>query len=74
MLTLDPGQKSNDLLMRLTPHGVITGRVLDDEGEPVPNANVQVLRQQYMQGRRQMSRINGGSTNDLGEYLSLIHI
>ena len=40
--------------MRLTPHGVIAGRVLDEEGEPVPNANVQVLRQQYMQGRKEI--------------------
>ena len=54
--------------MRLTPHGVIAGRVLDEEGEPVANANVQVLRQQYMQGRKQMSRTGGGITNDLGEY------
>ena len=68
LLTLEPGQKSSDLAMRLTPHGVIAGRVLDEEGEPVPSANVQVSRQQYMQGRKQMSRMNGASTNDLGEY------
>ncbi|MCX6629372.1 MAG: carboxypeptidase regulatory-like domain-containing protein [Candidatus Solibacter sp.] len=68
LLTLDPGQKSNDLAMRLTPHGVIAGRVLDEEGEPVSGVDVQVLRQQYMQGRKQMSRTNGASTNDLGEY------
>ena len=42
LLTLEPGQKSSDMAMRLTPHGVIAGRVLDEEGEPVPNANVQV--------------------------------
>ena len=59
LLTLEPGQKSNDLTMRLTPHGVITGRVLDEEGEPVSGVNVQVLRQQYMQGRKQMVRTNG---------------
>jgi 5-hydroxyisourate hydrolase-like protein (transthyretin family) len=68
LLTLEPGQKSNDLTMRLTPHGVIAGRVLDEEGEPVSSVNVQVLRQQYMQGRKQMARMNGATTNDLGEY------
>jgi protocatechuate 3,4-dioxygenase beta subunit len=68
LLTLEPGQKSSDLAMRLTPHGVIAGRVLDEEGEPVSSANVQVSRQQYMQGRKQMARMNGASTNDLGEY------
>ena len=68
LITLEPGQKSSDMTMRLTPHGVIAGRVLDEEGEPVPNANVQVLRQQYIQGRKQLSRPGGGVTNDLGEY------
>jgi len=68
LITLEPGQKSSDMTMRLTAHGVIAGRVLDEEGEPVPNANVQVLRQQYIQGRKQLSRPGGGVTNDLGEY------
>jgi protocatechuate 3,4-dioxygenase beta subunit len=68
MLTLEPGQKSSGLDMRLTPHGVIAGRVLDEEGEPVSGVDVQVMRQQYMNGRKQMARANGASTNDLGEY------
>ncbi len=68
LLTLDAGQKSNGLTIRLTPQGVIVGRVLDEEGEPVSGANVQVSRQQYMQGRKQIVRANGASTNDLGEY------
>jgi protocatechuate 3,4-dioxygenase beta subunit len=68
LLTLEAGQKSSDLTMRLTPQGVIAGRVLDEEGEPVANVDVQVLRQQYMQGRKQLSRAGGSATNDLGEY------
>ena len=60
LLTLEPGQKSNGLAMRLTPHGVIAGRVLDEEGEPVSSVDVQVLRLQYMQGRKQMARSGGG--------------
>jgi protocatechuate 3,4-dioxygenase beta subunit len=68
LLTLEAGQKSSGLAMRLTPHGVIAGRVLDEEGEPVSSANVQVSRQQYIQGRKQMSRTGAASTNDLGEY------
>src|SRR6185369_429523 len=68
LITLEPGQKSSDMTMRLTPHGVIAGRVVDDEGEPVPNANVQALRQQYIQGQKELVRTGGGTTNDLGEY------
>jgi protocatechuate 3,4-dioxygenase beta subunit len=68
LITLEAGQKSTGLALRLTPHGVITGRVLDEEGDPVPGASVQVSRQVYAQGRRQMSRTSDASTNDLGEY------
>jgi protocatechuate 3,4-dioxygenase beta subunit len=68
LLTLEPGPKSSGLDIRLTPNGVIAGRVLDEEGDPVSNATVQVSRQQYMQGRKQMLRTNGTSSNDLGEY------
>ena len=68
LLTLEAGQKSSDLAMRLTPHGIITGRVLDEEGDPVTGANVQVSRQIYAQGGKQMSRAGAASTNDLGEY------
>ena len=67
LLTLEAGQKSSDLALRLTPHGVIIGRVLDEEGDPVPGANVQVARQIYAQGGKQLSRANGAATNDLGE-------
>jgi protocatechuate 3,4-dioxygenase beta subunit len=68
-LTLDRGQKLTDVVFRLTPHGVIAGRVLDEDGEPVSNVNVQVLRPGYNQGRRQLVPSQGRSmTNDLGEY------
>jgi protocatechuate 3,4-dioxygenase beta subunit len=68
LLTLEAGQKSNELAIRLTPHGVIAGRVLDEDGEPVSYVDVQVLRQIRAQGRKQMSRTGAASTNDLGEY------
>jgi protocatechuate 3,4-dioxygenase beta subunit len=67
-LILERGQKSTDLLLRLTPHSVISGRVLDEDGEPVTGVDVQVSRLQYVQGRKQLARSGGGATNDLGEY------
>ena len=67
-LTLAPGQKIEDLVFRLTPHAVITGRVLDEDGEPVAYAQVQPMRYRYVNGRRQLTAYGGASTNDLGEY------
>src|ERR1017187_575743 len=34
-LSLSRGQNLNDVMFRLTPHGVVTGRVVDEDGEPV---------------------------------------
>jgi protocatechuate 3,4-dioxygenase beta subunit len=67
-LVLTTGQKSTGQRISLYPQGVITGRIADEDGEPVPNVEVQVSRLQYMAGRKQLARSGGSMTNDLGEY------
>src|SRR5215472_5857183 len=52
------------------PRGaVITGRVVDELGEPVADVQVAAMRYQYVQGQRRL--VTGGrtsSTNDIGEF------
>ena len=49
--------------------GVITGRIVDDTGEPVVGAAVSVMRPRVTDGVRQLSRIGRPvETNDRGEY------
>ena len=67
-LTLAPGRKIQDLTLKIVPLGAISGRVLDDEGEPVQGAGIQVLRFSYAGGTRQFLPVAGASTNDHGEY------
>src|ERR1700674_132381 len=67
-IRLAPGQNLRDLLFRLIPSGVIAGRVLDDEGEPLPWAQVSALREIYSNGKRKLSPEVLVPTNDLGEY------
>jgi protocatechuate 3,4-dioxygenase beta subunit len=67
-LSLARGQHLQGADFRLTPHAVITGRVVDEDGEPVANAQVQAMRYRYTQGRKQLQPFGGSSTNDLGEY------
>jgi protocatechuate 3,4-dioxygenase beta subunit len=52
------------------PHGaVITGRVLDEYGEPVADVQVSALRKQYTgNGPRPTMAGRPGSTNDIGEF------
>jgi protocatechuate 3,4-dioxygenase beta subunit len=49
--------------------GVITGRILDEFGEPIANANVQPMQNRFMNGqRRPMPSGQGASTPDTGEF------
>jgi len=67
-LSLDPGQHIRDLVIRLTPEAVISGRVLDEDGDPVPQVALQLFRYGYSRGKRQHQPADFASTNDLGEY------
>jgi protocatechuate 3,4-dioxygenase beta subunit len=67
-LVLTPGQELRQITVRLTQQGVIMGRVMDDDGEPMSNVQVQTLRYMYQGGRRRLTPMGGQSTNDLGEY------
>jgi hypothetical protein len=49
--------------------GVITGRIVDEFGEPVSDAMVAVQRYQFMQGRRRLMPAGRSvMTNDIGEF------
>jgi hypothetical protein len=63
-----PGQELKGLDFKLTPQAVITGRVVDEEGEPLARVQIQVMRQRYFRGRRQLMPQGGGMTIDTGEF------
>src|SRR5262249_50063461 len=51
------------------PGGVISGRVVDDQGRPMRGARVQALARTYEDGSLQMTpRGNPATTNDRGEF------
>jgi protocatechuate 3,4-dioxygenase beta subunit len=68
VLTLTAGQEVKDLVIRLQPAAVVSGRVTDEDGDPMPNAQVAVLRQTFAAGRSRWEQSAGEGTNDLGEY------
>jgi hypothetical protein len=67
-LTLASGQKMKELVFKLTPQGVVIGRVIDEDGEPLAGVNIQPLVLQYQRGRRQLQPAGSTSTNDSGEF------
>jgi hypothetical protein len=52
----------------MTPTGSISGRIYDDEGEPLGRAQVQVLRPSYRDGHRMLTIVEGVESDDRGEY------
>src|SRR5439155_17952483 len=68
VIDLGRGQTLTELKVRLTPQAVITGRVLDEEREPAPYAQIMALRYRYTQTGKQLIPMGSASTNDLGEY------
>ena len=68
ILTLEPGQHAKDLNFRLTPHGVVAGHVVDEDGEPIPYVSVQLLRFQYRQGKRELTNAGIAVTDDRGDF------
>jgi hypothetical protein len=67
-LALSNGQQLKEIVFKLTPQGVISGRILDEDGEPLGNVAVQCMMYRYQRGKRQLMNQNGTSTNDLGEF------
>jgi protocatechuate 3,4-dioxygenase beta subunit len=67
-LSLDAGQQLKDVNFKLTPHAVIAGRIVDEDGDPVVGAAVQAQTYRRIDGRKLLAPAGGASTNDLGEY------
>jgi protocatechuate 3,4-dioxygenase beta subunit len=68
VLTLAAGQELKDVEIRLQAAAVVRGRVTDEDGDPMPDAQVAVLRQTYMAGRSRWEQVGSERTNDLGEF------
>ena len=56
------------LTLRLSPNAVLTGRVLDEFGEPVRSAQIIIYRGNRSSGISRISRLRGATTDDQGKY------
>jgi len=67
-LTLRPGQKLVDLVFKLGRTGVITGRISDEDGEPMQGIRVNAVREVYINGKMRLQSADARESNDLGEF------
>jgi hypothetical protein len=62
-LKLDSGQVMKGLVFKLVPQGMIFGRVVDDDGDPLPNFSVQTSRWLFVNGKKQLQMMGTGRRN-----------
>lgn len=68
-LDVKAGKEMPALNFKMTPQGIIAGRVLDDENEPMSGLSVTAMRSAYMFGKKRILPAGAPvQTNDLGEY------
>jgi hypothetical protein len=60
------GQQLSNINLQLPLGGVITGRVLDEDGEPLARSAVSVLRYLYIQGERRLVMAGNDQSDDRG--------
>jgi hypothetical protein len=67
-MRLSSGQELKQTDFRLVPHGTLSGRVLDEDGEPYPGAMVSAMTYDFSSGRRRLAPKDVVQTNNKGEF------
>jgi hypothetical protein len=67
-LQLADGQQLKSVDFRLPRGSAIAGRILDEDGDPMPGVAVRVMRYQYLQGERRLTPAGNAQTDDKGDY------
>jgi protocatechuate 3,4-dioxygenase beta subunit len=68
VLSFESGQEIKDQVLRMLPSAIVTGRVVDEEGDPMPDVEIAVLRHKRAGGRTKFEPSGSAQTNDLGEF------
>lgn len=62
------GLDTEHLILRLPPDAVLSGKVLDESGEPVRDAQVRVYREEHSSGIGRIVSVDTTATDDQGAY------
>ena len=67
-ISVSEGKSLAGMDIKIQRGAVISGRVLDEDGEPFPNVQVMALQYLHMGGKRRMMPVGQAQTDDRGEY------
>ena len=68
IFTVNSGQTIGGFVWRMTPSGVVSGKVKFDDAEPAVNVSIQLYRSYYDRGRHGFAAVANAHTDDRGEY------
>jgi protocatechuate 3,4-dioxygenase beta subunit len=68
IVTLRGNEHLASIHIALRPHGAISGKVLDDNKEPLPGTTVYAISKEYRFGRLEYLVKVGARSDDMGEY------
>ena len=60
---------ASDVVIKMSPQGMIYGHVIDDEGEPFGHASVSVYSRGWMRGQRQLQMVQSTSAQADGSFV-----
>jgi carboxypeptidase family protein len=67
-LTVGPNSGDTPIVLKLTPEGIIYGRISEANGEPAEGMQVQILTYQTEGGKRTRIQVSGAVTDDEGKF------
>ncbi|HEY6351587.1 MAG TPA: carboxypeptidase regulatory-like domain-containing protein [Candidatus Angelobacter sp.] len=68
VVDLAAGDVVKDVLVRLLPLGVISGRIVDETNDPVRDVEVRLLGVEHYRGREFLNTMGSAISDDRGEY------
>ena len=67
-ISVQAGSGKNELILHMQPAAVITGKIVDLDGDPMRDVSVSAIRTGSAAERRNSHSFGNGATNDLGEF------
>jgi protocatechuate 3,4-dioxygenase beta subunit len=67
-IILAPGDHKMGLLLKMIPYGAISGRLVDEDGDPIQNMAVTTMTYTYTSRGRELAEGMSATTDDRGEY------